>query len=332
MINFTRAFDTAWERMVIILFRPFDLGKWLIIGLSTFLAGLIYGGNGFNGSFNFNSPDQSISNKQLSGPNNLLNGWSSVKVHSTLSHVLTGMQVGFIVILIIGVFLFALVIGLLMCWLGARGQFLLLDNIVRNRGSVGEPWQRYSRPANSLFVFYVLLTFVSFVILVPIFVVGGVMSLPLFCENRWPIGGEIIDLVCLGGICLALTLILSIVCFIYLEFGVPLMFRNGLSARTAFVESMQLIVREPLSIVVFLLLRLALAFALGILSVMTCCCCCGFLPYVGTVVLLPALIYVRCFTLDCLAQFGPQYDIFTVDVPPPTPVVPSPFSPPPRLG
>jgi len=40
-----------------------------------------------------------------------------------------------------------------------------------------------------------------------------------------------------------------------------------------------------------------------------------------TVILLPVLIYVKCFTLDCLAQFGPQYDVWTVDVSPTTPSV-----------
>ncbi len=52
MINFTRAFDSAWERMSIILFRPFDLGKWFVIGFGAFLAGLLSGGNGFNSSYN----------------------------------------------------------------------------------------------------------------------------------------------------------------------------------------------------------------------------------------------------------------------------------------
>jgi hypothetical protein len=51
------------------------------------------------------------------------------------------------------------------------------------------------------------------------------------------------------------------------------------------------------------------------------------LPYIGTVVLLPVLIYIRCFSLNCLAQFGPAYDVWTVDVPPPAP-----FIPPPPLG
>ncbi|HUB67829.1 MAG TPA: hypothetical protein VL981_10130, partial [Candidatus Methylacidiphilales bacterium] len=63
-------------------------------------------------------------------------------------------------------------------------------------------------------------------------------------------------------------------------------------------------------------LRIVLWIAVVILSTIACCltCCIAALPYLGTVVLLPALIFVRCFSLDCLAQFGPQYDVWTTDV------------------
>ena len=63
-----------------------------------------------------------------------------------------------------------------------------------------------------------------------------------------------------------------------------------------------------------------------ILAVIACCatCCIGALPYLGTVVLLPAIVYLRCFSLDCLAQFGPRYDVWTVDVPAADPAVPPP--------
>jgi hypothetical protein len=52
------------------------------------------------------------------------------------------------------------------------------------------------------------------------------------------------------------------------------------------------------------------------------------LPYIGTVLLLPVLVYVKCFTLDCLSQFGPEYDVWTVDVPPARPAQIPPFIPP----
>jgi hypothetical protein len=113
------------------------------------------------------------------------------------------------------------------------------------------------------------------------------------------------------------------------------MFRQGLLARPAFWEAIKLIREHTGSVVVFVLLRMAVFIGVAIISVIICCvtCCIGMLPYIGTVILLPVLIYVKCFTLDCLAQFGPEYDVWTVDVPPATPgeMMP-PLSPPPPLG
>jgi hypothetical protein len=77
------------------------------------------------------------------------------------------------------------------------------------------------------------------------------------------------------------------------------------------------------------LLRIALFIALVIFSLIVCCfsCCVEMIPYLGTVLLLPALIFIKCFTLEVLAQFGPEYNVWTIDVPP-TPGI----NPPPPPG
>jgi len=327
MINFTRAFDSAWERMMVILFRPFDFGKWLVIGLSAFLAGLLQGGNGFNGSsFNNLGNLNKSSGSQIPSAN-------LQQLQSSFAHIITGMQIGLIVFLAAVFMLFIFALIFVMYWLGARGQFLLLDNVVRNRGNIGWPWQYYSRQANSLFGIYLLFMAVSFAIIVPIIVVAVVMALPLFHQHRWPAGGEIVGFIVLGLVYLAIVFALGFVFFVFREFGVPIMFRNGLMARPAFMETMGLIGKHPGSVMIFILLRIALSIAVAVVSVAACCVCCiGVIPYVGTVAILPALIYVRCFTLDCLAQFGPQYDVWTVDVPPPGPLGTPPFTPQPPLG
>jgi hypothetical protein len=46
------------------------------------------------------------------------------------------------------------------------------------------------------------------------------------------------------------------------------------------------------------------------------------LPFVGTVLLLPVLVFKRAYPLYYLAQFGPQYDLFPV--PPALPAQPPP--------
>ncbi len=316
MINFTRAFDSAWERMHIILFRPFDFGKWCAIGLSAFLAGFLQGGNGFNFSYNrgananYNSPHLSL---RTPVPN-----FDLRQFITNITHAASTAQAGMVVLIVLGVVVLFFGFILLFYWLGTRGQFMFLDNIVRNRGAISWPWEYYKRQANSLLGFYLLFLVISFGIFLPILAAMVVMCIPLYMQHRWPGGGEITGLVVLGLLYLVLALGMSILLFIFREFGIPIMFRQGLLARPAFWESMGLIRKHAGSVALFILLRIAIFIGIVILSLIVCCatCCIELIPYVGTVILLPVVVYVRCFTLDCLAQFGPEYDVWTVDVPP----------------
>jgi hypothetical protein len=331
MINFSRAFDLAWERVHVILFRPFDLGKWCAMGLSAFLAGMLQGGNGLNGSFNSNN----FKNPQFHSTTSTVThtptlDWNQAR--SSISHALSGPQSALMIVLVLLGLAVGLAIVLLLLWLGARGQFMFLDNVVRNRGAISWPWGRYAREANSLFLFYVLLTVISLAVFIPILVIAAVMAYPLFRDQRWPVGGEIAGFGVLGLVYFAVALVFSVILFLFREFGIPLMFRNGLSGRAAFMETLQLIKLHPGSLAVFVLLRIAIFLAVAVLSVCLCCvtCCLAAIPYVGTVILLPVLVYVRCFSLDCLAQFGPQYDAWTVDVPGAALGGAPPLSPPPQ--
>jgi hypothetical protein len=83
--------------------------------------------------------------------------------------------------------------------------------------------------------------------------------------------------------------------------------------------------------VVYILFQIVLNIAIGIIVLMailvTCCIlgCFLLLPFVGTVLLLPILIFKRAYPLYFLAQFGPQFDVFPN--PPPAPAQPLPASP-----
>ena len=53
--------------------------------------------------------------------------------------------------------------------------------------------------------------------------------------------------------------------------------------------------------------------------VVTCCIagCLMALPFAGTVLLLPVLIFKRAYPLYYLAQYGPRYEVFPVPTEPP---------------
>jgi len=307
--------------MEIILFRPFDFGKWCAIGLSAFLAGLLQGGNGMN--FNGNG----FNNQKFGNYGG--NQTPKLDFHQLgtgIAHFFSSMQGGIIILVVIFAVVVFFALTLLLYWLGAHGQFMFLDNVVRNRGAIAWPWKFYARHAVSLMLFYLLFLVIILAMILPIVVGAVVVCIPLIQHERWPEGGEIAILAILALLYLGIAVVMGVVMFVFREFGVPLMFRHGILARAAFWQSMRLIGRHPGSVALFVLLRFAIAIGMVILSVLVCCatCCIGALPYIGTVILLPALVYVKCFTLDCLAQFGPECDVWTVDV--------APVSPPPQPG
>jgi hypothetical protein len=305
MINFTRAFELAWERMVIILFRPFDLGKWFTIGFSAFLAGVLSGGNGFSGWYG----NDAFPNKNTSFS-------YDTNMHS-LNGAFSGLETGIMLLFSLVIFLVVLALILLVVWLGARGEFLFLDNIVRNRGAIAWPWHAYARQGNSLFFFCLLYFLICLAVFLPLDLLGFWAAWPLLQQHRWPEGGEIPVLVLLGLVFLFVTVVLTVALFLFREWGVPLMFRNGLPARAALRETWRLVGRHPGSTFLFVVLRIALFAALIVVSIIVCCgtCCLGAFPYLGTVFLLPALIYIKCFSLDCLAQLDANCDVWTTDVP-----------------
>jgi len=319
MIDFTRAFSSAWERMEVILFRPFDFGKWCAIGLSAFLAGLLQGGNGFN-NFNSNFNNRGFGN---SGGNRA-QAFDFHQFSSQVGQFFSSMQGGIIILIAIFTVIVLVAFVVLLYWLGAHGQFMFLDNVVRNRGAIVWPWKFYARQAVSVMLFYLLMVVIILAMIIPIVVGAVVVCIPLFQQDRWPKGGEIGILAVLALLYLGVAVVMGVIMMLFREFGIALMFRQGIMARPAFWQSMRLIGRFPGSIALFVLLRIAITIGVAILSVLVCCvtCCIGALPYIGTVILLPALIYVKCFTLDCLAQFGPECDVWTVDVAPVSPLQP----------
>ena len=293
-IEVFKPFGEAFELTNKILFQPFDLKKWLVIGFAAWLANLGSGGGSFNYQFNRRDEMQKVNDAISQMPHPILVFGISILV------------------------LFVLALIVLFAWLRARGGFMFIDCIVKNRGAISEPWREFQKEGNSYFLFSLVVAFV-FVIFT------ALLSLPLIIlaiKGRYYLNlhRDRLDVYVLLAIAAwVFVIVLVIVAWALIaSFMMPVMYRRRCRAYEAFRAAVSLIAAHPGEIVLYCLFLVVLAIATGLISCFAICatCCIAALPYVGTVILLPVFILLRSFALVFLRQFGPDYDVWSTSMPP----------------
>jgi hypothetical protein len=286
-------FGKAFELMKKILFQPFDLKKWFIVGFAAWLANLGRGGGSFNYQFDRHDEMQ--------------------KINETISQIPQPILVLGVSLLI----LFILTAIVVFAWLRARGSFMFIDCIVKNRAAIAEPWREFQRQGNSYFLFSLAAIFV-FVIFATLF------ALPLiilaFKGDYLHLHRDRLDIYVLLAIAgwVFVLLLMIIAWALVATFMVPVMYRRRCRAYEAFCAVLSLITAHPGEILLYCLFLVVLAIATGLVSCLAICatCCIAALPYIGTVILLPVFILFRSFSLLFLRQFGQGYDVWVGFMPP----------------
>jgi hypothetical protein len=310
-IEIFKPFGEAFELMKRILFQPFDVKKWFVIGFAAWLASLGGGGGGFNYQYNRREDVQKLN-----------------EAISQIPHP----------ILVIGVCVLVsvvLVLVVLFGWLRARGRFLFIDCIVKNRGAIAEPWREFQKEGNSYFLFLLVVAF-AFVIF------AALLSLPLIIvaiKGRYYLylHRDRLDMYVLTAIAAWVFVILLVIIAwaLIASLMVPVMYRRRCRAYEAFRAAASLIAAHPGEILLYCLFLIVLALATAIVTCLATCatCCIAAIPYIGTVILLPVFVLLRSFSLLFLRQFGPEYDVWATFVPPEflpilSPAPPAPPEPP----
>lgn len=292
----------AWDHTLQLLFRPFDLGRWLAIGFTAWLATLGRSLGGGGGGGRWNASDGDNAGKAFADALDRARDWISENA------------VWFVPVVVIGG-LVVLAVWLVFLWLSSRGQFMFLHNVVTGRDDVVEPWNRYSAHGHSLFIFRLVIALAALAVSLPF--VGVVIWAGLTLVRESGSNPAAIVVAVVGGLALfVLGIGYFIVAKLTADFVVPIMWRRTPSCRTAWREFLGLASSNPGAILLYLLFQILLWMAaiLMILAVvvMTCCLagCLMALPYLGTVFLLPVLVFFRSYSLHFLAQFGPKWDLF----------------------
>lgn len=293
-ISVTEPIGRAFDWMKVVLFQPFDLGKWFTLGFCSFLAYLGEGG----GRFSFNSRMGGGGGPNFGQMLRDMTEWVEAHVAVIVVLVMAGLTV-------------VVVLGALFAWLSSRGKFMLLDGVVCNRGAVTEPWRRFRVAGNRLFVFRLVVMLVGMAV--------GLLVALVCLSVAWPemrageLGWGVLTAVLIAvGTMLPFGLGMWILKALLADFVVPIMYRRDVTA----AEGLGVLWREMLrghvgSFILFYLLKFVLGLAAGVVVFLGMCltCCVTALPYLSSVVFLPVSVFFRSYSLYFLEQFGPEWHL-----------------------
>jgi hypothetical protein len=297
-ISYVAPLERAWTRTRRLLFERFAPETWIVVSFAAFLAGLVGGwaGLGF-------SPGRGIHlstslDSFVLTPRDLF-------VHSNFSRVWA---------LGIPLLLLAILVTVLLLWISSRGKFIFLDNLIHERGAIVEPWRRYARLGDSLFLWRLGLA-------LSILVICGTLIWPVVFlganARHWGGVGSLgmVVGVAAGAIGLVIGIVAAYIALLLEGFVVPLMYQRNITATAGWRTLQPLVLRHPTE---FLLFGLAVAAAwllvaacLFVVGVSTCCLLFFILsiPYLNAIVLLPLSTVFRLYTVEFLGQFGSEYTI-----------------------
>ncbi len=297
-LSVTEPISYVVQRTRIVLFRPFELSKWLSLGLCAFLASLGEGG--------CSTPDLS-GRGGIGGPG---------RQPSELLDWLTNNIVWVVGLGLIGTLVVAALTALFQ-WLRCRGQFMLLDGVVHNRGAVKQPWHEFRALADSLFGVTYLLSIATLLALLLVTIVSVAIAWPDLRTNRFELAATLgtsaatVLLLAAGLVYLAVDFLLR--CFV-----IPTMYLR----RTRVMDAWRIVRNELLPgnfgpFVLYFLMRALLNVAIAAIVLVGVCatCCIAALPYVSAVVFLPLTVFMEAYTLYFLQQLGPAWMFFRPEGP-----------------
>ena len=297
-VSVTVPFGQAIGRVKLVLFRPFDLGKWFVIGFCAWLAHL--GEQGFGGNFNF-------------GGGHGRGGSARHEFEQAKEFVMNNLY--WIIPVVVAVVAICIALWLVFTWLNSRGKFMFLHCVALDKAEVVVPWHKFAHQGNSMFLFRILLGLIGTVLTLPLVAIILVNIIRMIQRGEPSVGGIVVS-IGMVLVLVAVAIVFALIGKLTKDFVVPIMFLRGVGWRKGWGEFWGLLTANTGHFILYILFQVVLALAIGaivLVVVLATCCIAGCLlalPYLGTVLFLPVLVFSRSYSLHYLAQFGREYDVF----------------------
>ncbi len=291
----------TFERVKTILFRPFDLGKWFVIG---FCAWLAYLGKGCGGG---------------GGPGGGRGGGTAdVREAFCQAKEFVLANLHWIAPVAVTAVLVGIILWLVLTWLSSRGRFMFLHCVAKNKGEVKVPWTKFRQHANSLFLFRIVLGLIGFAAIGLSCLFAGLLIFMTIAGGGPHVVG-VLGSVMIVFAAVAIAIAFFLVHKFTMDFVVPIMSLRTTSCTAGWREFLTILSVNKARFALYILFQIVIGLAIGAIILtavfITCCCaaCILAIPYIGTVLILPLLVFKRAYSLLYLRQFGPQFDVFILE-------------------
>jgi len=289
------AFTPAIEHTRKMLFEPFDIGKWFVLGFVIFLAQLI---SADSGSWGGSRIQDKLNRQQYQGE-------GAHELQQAAQWAVD--HLGLILLIGVGLFVLINLIGLVIQYLGARGHFMFLECVIENKAEVAVPWRNAARPAWSLFLWRLAIFILFFWCFVLLFAlpVWGLIRTAAAGDFSFP--GTLVSLIPFVAVFIPLAICASVVDLLIRDFVTPVMLLHRIDLLGAVEKSIALWRGQLGNLLLYLLFRLIISVFAGVVGMAVACftCCIGALPVIYQTITAPIHVFVRSWTLAILEQMDP---------------------------
>lgn len=244
------------------LFTRFRWGQWSRLALVGILAAELHVGGCNFGNLGSSWPRVPHKNQGEFLPSSALpSGWPPFNPRHVSEHIAQ-----FIGLIVVGIFV-AIVLGFIFLYISSVFRFILFDSVLRRECSISEGWRKCRHAGGRFFLWQLVFQFVAWMFLL---VLVGVPLALAFAAGwttnlREHIGRFVIGLILLAGLFVGFVLVAAVIQVLAKDFLVPLMALEGLDFADGWRRLLAMIGREKGRYAVYLLLKLVLSIAAGIL-------------------------------------------------------------------
>ena len=289
----------AWDRMRNALF-PFDFGNWISYGVIFFLQSLLEGSGLGLPSNSFRSSGR--------GRGGAAPDWREMAAE--LQRWIDA-NMGSLVLVATVTIVLVLALGVLLIWLGVRGQMMSIRAVATGRAAIGEHWSETRVAAWSLFKTHLVISGTAFFLGAPLAALGAFRLLDLAVTGAPDdaIIAAMIPFIVVGSV---MFLVMSIITGILRNFVAPVMQQCHMSVGQAWSHFAGAASGHWGSIALFFVIRFF--FGLGAMIVafvaVLCTCCIGALPVIHQALMAPWYFFERAYGLEAIESLGPGMKMF----------------------